>query len=227
MIEFNAVHASRGGREILRGLTLSFPANTTTAILGRSGSGKSTLLRLVNQLLEPTSGNITYNRKPVATYNPLELRRALGFVQQNLGLFPHFTARRQITRFHNHPLSVEALAQSLGLEPALLDRYPHQLSGGQQQRVALARALASNPPVLLLDEPFSALDPILRRELQDLILSLDKTILFVTHDLREALRLGRQLVFLRDGEVTFSGDPAAMQSSNDSEVQAYIQSLDA
>lgn len=227
MIDFSAVHASRGGREILRGITLSFPANTTTAILGRSGSGKSTLLRLINQLLLPSSGNITYNHKSVADYNSLELRRALGFVQQNLGLFPHFTARQQIARFHNHPLSVEALAQSLGLEASLLDRYPHQLSGGQQQRVALARALASNPPVLLLDEPFSALDPILRRELQDLILSLNKTILFVTHDIREALRLGQQLVFLRDGQVTFAGSPNEIRSSGDSEVQAYLETLDA
>lgn len=227
MIDFSAVHASRGGREILRGITLSFPANTTTAILGRSGSGKSTLLRLINQLLLPSSGNITYNQKSVADYNSLELRRALGFVQQNLGLFPHFTARQQIARFHHHPLNVDALVQSLGLEASLLDRYPHQLSGGQQQRVALARALASNPPVLLLDEPFSALDPILRRELQDLILSLNKTILFVTHDIREALRLGQQLVFLRDGRVTFAGSPAEIRSSGDSEVQAYLKTLDA
>ncbi len=223
MIEFRRVSFRRGEREILREVGLTFGSGTTTAILGRSGSGKSTLLRLVNRLLEPSAGEVWYGGRAVGEYDPLELRRALGFVPQDLGLFPHWTARRQIGRFGAHGLEV---AESLGLAGDLLDRYPHELSGGQQQRVALARALASDPPVLLLDEPFSALDPILRRELQDLVLSLRKTILFVTHDLREALRLGERVVFLRDGRVVFAGDEAAMRRSEDEEVRAYFTTLE-
>ncbi len=223
MIEFRRVSFRRGEREILREVGLTFGSGTTTAILGRSGSGKSTLLRLVNRLLEPSAGEVWYGGRAVGEYDPLELRRALGFVPQDLGLFPHWTARRQIGRFGAHGLEV---AGSLGLAGGLLDRYPHELSGGQQQRVALARALASDPPVLLLDEPFSALDPILRRELQDLVLSLRKTILFVTHDLREALRLGERVVFLRGGRVVFAGEEAAMRRSEDEEVRAYFTTLE-
>ena len=223
MIQFREVSFRRGDREILRGVDLTFGVGTTTAILGRSGSGKSTLLRLVNRLLAPSAGAVWYSGKAVTDYEPLALRRALGFVPQDLGLFPHWTAGRQIERFGAHGLRV---AGSLGLAGELLDRYPHELSGGQQQRVALARALASDPPVLLLDEPFSALDPILRRELQDLVRGLDKTILFVTHDLREALRLGERVVFLRDGRVAFQGDEAAMRRSEDAEVRAYFATLE-
>ena len=225
-IGLRGVSFRRGEREILREVDLTFEAGTTTAILGRSGSGKSTLLRLINRLLEPSAGEVWYGGKAVRGYEPLELRRELGFVPQDLGLFPHWTARRQIERFHAHRLSVTELAGSLGLGEELLDRYPHELSGGQQQRVAMARALASDPPVLLLDEPFSALDPILRRELQDLVLSLEKTILFVTHDLREALRLGKRVVFLRDGRVVFEGDEAGMRRSEDEEVRAYFATLE-
>ena len=225
-IALRGVSFRRGEREILREVDLTFEAGTTTAILGRSGSGKSTLLRLINRLLEPSAGEVWYGGKAVRGYEPLALRRALGFVPQDLGLFPHWTARRQIERFRADGQSVAALAGSLGLGEELLDRYPHELSGGQQQRVAMARALASDPPVLLLDEPFSALDPILRRELQDLVLALNKTILFVTHDLREALRLGERVVFLRDGRVVFEGDEAAMRQSEDEEVRAYFATLE-
>ena len=218
MILFNQVAFNRGPTSILSNITLEIPPNQRTVLLGRSGSGKSTLLRLINRLLATSSGSITLNQKPLEEIDPLTLRRSIGFVSQNLGLFPHWTARQQITRFHHHTDSVETLATSIGLNKALLDRYPHQL-------VAIARALASNPPLLLLDEPFSALDPILRREMQDLILTLNKTIIFVTHDLREAMRLGHQLVFLRDGKIVFSGPPNNLQSSNDTEVQAYLRTL--
>lgn len=226
MILFNQVEFNRGTTRILSGISLEIPPNQRTVLLGRSGSGKSTLLRLINRLLNPSSGSITLNQIPLETLDPLTLRRSIGFVSQNLGLFPHWTARQQITRFHHHKANVETLATSIGLDSTLLDRYPHQLSGGQQQRVAIARALASNPPLLMLDEPFSALDPILRREMQDLILTLNKTIIFVTHDLREAMRLGHQLVFLRDGKIVFNGPPQHLHTSNDSEVQAYLRSLE-
>ena len=225
MILFNQVAFNRGTTRILSGITLEIPPNQRTVLLGRSGSGKSTLLRLINRLLATSSGSITLNQKPLEEIDPLTLRRSIGFVSQNLGLFPHWTARQQIARFHNHTDSVETLAASIGLDSTLLNRYPHQLSGGQQQRVAIARSLASNPPLLLLDEPFSALDPILRREMQDLILTLDKTIIFVTHDLREAMRLGHQLVFLRDGKIVFNGPPQDLHTAEDSEVQAYLRTL--
>lgn len=226
MILFNQVAFNRGTTGILSGITLEIPPNRRTVLLGRSGSGKSTLLRLINRLLESSSGTITLNQQPLKEIDPITLRRSIGFVSQNLGLFPHWTARRQIARFHHHTGSVESLAASIGLDSTLLDRYPHQLSGGQQQRVAIARALAGDPPLLMLDEPFSALDPILRREMQDLILTLDKTIIFVTHDLREAMRLGNRLIFLRDGKIVFNGPPQDLHTSNDSEVQAYLRSLE-
>lgn len=225
MIQFHQVGFSRGSREILSQITLTIQERQRTILLGRSGSGKSTLLRLINRLLETSSGTINFNQKPLLNIDPLVLRRSIGFVSQNLGLFPHWTARQQIARFHDHKQTVDSLAALIGLDSTLLDRYPHQLSGGQQQRVAIARALASNPPVLMLDEPFSALDPILRREMQDLILTLDKTIVFVTHDLREAMRLGHRLVFLRDGQIVFNGPPEDLHTSSDSEVAAYLSTL--
>lgn len=225
MIHLENIRFDRGSTNILRNITLHIPNRRRTVLLGRSGSGKSTLLRLLNRLLEPTSGSILFGQRPLASVDVLELRRSIGFVSQNLGLFPHWTARRQIARFHQHTQGIDELAASLGLDPQQLSRYPHELSGGQQQRVALARALASNPPVLLLDEPFSALDPLLRRDLQDLLMRLDKTIVFVTHDLREALRLGEQIVFLRDGEIAFEGTSDRVHQATDPELRAYLATL--
>jgi len=226
MIEVRNLHFAHGAQRILQGIDLNFAGKKRTILLGRSGSGKSTLLRLLNRLLEPAAGEIFFNGQPITALDTTTLRRTLGFVPQRLGLFPHWTARRQIERFLDSSIDLNSLSQSLGLSPAELERFPHQLSGGQQQRVALARALASNPPVLLLDEPFSALDPPLRRELQDLILSLDKTILFVTHDLREALRLGDHIVFLSEGQIAFAGPPGQLSNSLHPEVQTYLASLD-
>ncbi|WP_031499619.1 ATP-binding cassette domain-containing protein, partial [Bryobacter aggregatus] len=188
----------------IQGVSCEFPEGRTTAVLGGSGSGKSTLLRLTNRLLLPTSGTIQATGK-------------MGFVPQQLGLFPHWTVRRQIERFGG---DARQLAAAVGLSENLLDRYPHQLSGGQQQRVALARALSGNPPTLLLDEPFSALDPILRRDLQQLVLGLQRTVVFVTHDVREALRVAGHFLFLREGRVIYEG--ADIQACTDQEVQAYF-----
>ncbi len=222
MIQLDSITARRGGRDVLNSITCRFPIAQTTAILGRSGSGKSTLLRLINRLLTPTTGRVLCNDRDVQDWDPFELRRSIGLVPQGLGLFPHWTAHRQIARFGGTP----ALAASLGLKPALLNRYPDQLSGGERQRVALARALAGNPPILMMDEPFSALDPIVRRDLQDLILSLGKTILFVTHDLREALRVSQRIVFLKDGKLVFDGTKEDFASCRDEEVQAYFRTLE-
>jgi len=226
MIQLEGVSARHGSTNVLHNLSIRFENQRRTVLLGRSGSGKSTLLRLINRLIEPSSGTIRYGNQQLAQMDPLELCRSIGFVSQHLGLFPHWTARKQIERFHSHPQGIEELAASLGLDPQQLDRYPHQLSGGQQQRVALARALASNPPVLLLDEPFSALDPLLRLELQNLVMGLDKTILFVTHDLREALRLGDQIVFLRAGHIAYDGPAHQIHASDDLEVRAYLETLE-
>ena len=226
MIQLENITLRYGETTILSNVNLNIHNQRRTVLLGPSGSGKSTLLRLLNRLIEPTSGAILYGHQPILNIPPLELRRSMGFVSQHLGLFPHWTARQHIARFHQHHQGVDELAASLGLDTQQLDRYPHQLSGGQQQRVALARALASNPPVLLLDEPFSALDPLLRRELQDLILTLDKTIIFVTHDLREALRLGEHIVFLSAGHIAYNDTPHNIYASDHPEVQAYLRTLE-
>lgn len=212
MIALRGVSVRYGAHTVLDKIDLEIPAQRRTILLGRSGSGKSTLLRLLNGLQKPSTGTV-------------EFQGRCGFVPQSLGLFPHWTVERHIARFHAHPLAVADLAATLGLPAELLPRYPHQLSGGQQQRVALARALAPNPPVLLLDEPFSALDPILRHDLQSLLLTLDKTIIFVTHDLREALRLGEHLVFLYNGRVAWAGAPAELGSATHPEVLAYRSTL--
>ncbi len=227
MIHFDSVSAARGGRSVLDNISCHFPVSQTTAILGRSGSGKSTLLRLVNRLLEASAGTIRYSNRDLREHNEFDLRKSIGFVPQSLGLFPNWSAHRQIARFLQPPNSVTALAKSVGLQAALLNRYPGELSGGEQQRVALARALASNPPTLMMDEPFSALDPILRRDMQDLVLSLDKTILFVTHDLREALRISKRIVFLSQGRLVFEGATEAFATCADTEVQAYFRTLEA
>ena len=222
MIRFQSATLTRGPRRALDNVDCTFPAGQTTAILGRSGSGKSTLLRLVNRLLTPSEGRIFCDDRDVCDWDEFQLRRSIGFVPQGLGLFPHWTAQRQIVRFGG----TTALAASLGLTPALLARYPHELSGGERQRVALARALAGNPPILMMDEPFSALDPIVRHDLQDLVRSLDKTILFVTHDLREALRVSHRIVFLKAGKLVFEGAKEDFAACSDEEVQAYFRTLD-
>lgn len=212
MIELRQV--SFAGR--LFEIQLALPGNQITVLLGPSGSGKSTLLRLLNGLLRPTSGEVWVEGKPLHTWSLVELRRRVAFVSQQLGLFPHRTARQQIARFARESFP------ALGLTQAELDRYPAQLSGGQRQRVALARALASNPAVLLLDEPFSALDPPLRRELQNLVASLGKTIVLVSHDLAEARRLAQHLVFLDEGKLVYSGPPDSLDQCAHPTVRRYL-----
>ncbi len=200
----------------LRDINVLMPQGQCTVLLGPSGSGKSTLLRLLNGLLRPTAGEVRVEGKATSQWPLADLRRQVAFVSQQLGLFPHLTARQQITRF------ASGAFPALGLTDAELDRYPAQLSGGQRQRVALARALASNPAALLLDEPFSALDPPLRRELQTLIASLGKTIVLVSHDLAEAQRMAQHLVFLDHGEVVYSGPPSALEQCPHPTVRRYL-----
>ena len=190
------------GTKAVDALDLEVPAGKTMVLVGPSGCGKTTSLRMVNRLVEPTSGRILLDGKDVREGNPAHLRRGIGYVIQQTGLFPHRTIEDNIATvpvLNGQPRArARARARELltlvGLEPSLARRYPHQLSGGQQQRVGVARALAADPPVLLMDEPFSAVDPIVRASLQDQLISLQrelrKTILLVTHDIEEAIKVG-------------------------------------
>ncbi len=192
-------------------LSLSAPDGRITVLVGPSGCGKTTSLRMINRMIEPTSGSITIDGRDTATMDTADLRRGIGYVIQHGGLFPHHTIERNVATV---PLLLgwdkkAALARArdllevVGLAPELARRYPSQLSGGQQQRVGVARALAADPPVMLMDEPFSAVDPIVREQLQDEFLRLQaelgKTIVFVTHDIDEAIKLGDQVAVLRVG----------------------------
>jgi osmoprotectant transport system ATP-binding protein len=226
------------GRAVLDGISLRIEAGATTVLLGRSGSGKTTLLRTVNRMIEPSSGQVLVNGCDARTADPIELRRGIGYVIQETGLFPHFTVER------NAALALEIrgegrgerdrrgreLLDGVGLEPAVFGRrYPHQLSGGQRQRVGLARALAADPDLLLMDEPFGALDPVTRAEMQDmlrgLLKGLNKTVMLVTHDLDEALYLADRIVFLSEGRVIANLTPAEFLGSDCPEVQAYLRAF--
>ena len=195
-----------------------FPPHRTTVLLGSSGSGKTTILRMVNRMVDPTSGTITIDGTDIATRDPVRLRRSIGYVMQNGGLLPHRTVLDNIATVPllNGTAKADAHARArklmglVGLEEKLGRRYPSQLSGGQQQRVGVARGLAADPNILLMDEPFGAVDPLVRRELQDELLriqsTLAKTIVFVTHDVDEALRLGDQVILLaQSGKVAQRG----------------------
>ena len=199
------------GTTAVGGLTLTAPTGKTTVLVGPSGCGKTTSLRMINKMIEPTSGQITIDGRDTASLEPNELRRNIGYVIQSGGLFPHRTIVDNVATV---PLllgmkkstarrEAMALLERVGLDPTLAKRYPNQLSGGQQQRVGVARALAADPPVMLMDEPFSAVDPQVRDQLQDEFLRLQaelgKTIVFVTHDIDEAIKLGDQVAVLRVG----------------------------
>src|SRR5215471_9075005 len=201
-IEFRDVsYEIPGGKRVLSDLNLQVQRGETLVILGRSGSGKTTTLKLTNRLLKPTHGEVRVNSAGGAQLDEIRLRRSIGYVIQEIGLLPHFTVERNIgivpTLEGWPPDKIRArtreLMQLVGLEAELDRRYPHQLSGGQRQRVGVARALAADPAILLMDEPFGALDPLTRNDLQSQFLALQqrlhKTVVFVTHDLNEALRL--------------------------------------
>jgi osmoprotectant transport system ATP-binding protein len=226
------------GRTLLRDINLTLETRTTTAILGRSGSGKTTLLRMVNALVMPTSGEVRVGDRSTATSDPIQLRRSIGYVIQETGLFPHMTVER------NASLALELAGQSpaqskqrtaevltlAGLDfSEFRDRYPWQLSGGQRQRVGLARALAADPAVLLMDEPFGALDPLTRAEMQtmlrDLLARVGKTVLLVTHDLDEALYLAQRVVFLDAGEVVADLPAADVLQSPNPHVRNYVNAV--
>lgn len=238
-IEFRAVTVTTPqGRRLLDEVSLAIEAGTTTALLGRSGSGKTTLLRTVNRLVSPTSGQTMVHGSPVRDADLIALRRGIGYVIQETGLFPHFTVERNVgivleaearPREERIRRSHELLGM-VGLEPSdFARRYPHQLSGGQRQRVGLARALAADPDILLMDEPFGALDPLTRGEMQDMLRDLlgrlKKTVLLVTHDLNEGLYLGDRIALLNEGKLIASLRQDEFLASQHPEVRAYVAAV--
>jgi osmoprotectant transport system ATP-binding protein len=238
VIEFRDVaYQLPNGRPLISDLNLQVQRGETLILLGRSGSGKTTSLKLINRLLIPSRGEVRVNGSPTLAMDVIALRRRIGYVIQDVGLFPHFTVERNIgllPRIEEWPAErirsrVEELLQLVGLEPGLRSRYPHELSGGQRQRVGVARALAANPSILLMDEPFGALDAISRDELQREFLSLqqrlNKTVVFVTHDLREALRLGSRIALMEEGCLVAVLSPDEFLRSADRRVAAYVNAF--
>jgi len=224
MIRFDGVtKVYPDGTVAVGGLELEAPTGQITVLVGPSGCGKTTSLRMVNRMIEPTSGRITIDGQDTAAMEPAQLRRGIGYVIQHAGLFPHRTVADNIATVPRllgwdkrkaRERSLELL-ERVGLDQAYAGRYPHQLSGGQQQRVGVARALAADPPVMLMDEPFSAVDPVVREQLQDEFLRLQselgKTILFVTHDIDEAVKLGDRVAVLRvGGDLAQLAEPAKL-----------------
>lgn len=238
-IEFREVSfRTPQGRVLLDRVSLTVEEGTVTAILGRSGSGKTTLLRTVNRMIEPASGEVRVQGEDVHSADLIALRRGIGYVIQETGLFPHFTVERNVglvleamakSRQERHQRSYELLT-AVGLDPqSFAARHPHQLSGGQRQRAGLARALAADPGILLMDEPFGALDPLTRAEMQDmlrdLLMRLKKTALLVTHDLDEALYLAGRIVLLSEGTVAANLTPEEFMRCNDPQVVRYVQAF--
>ena len=235
VIEFRDVAFGLPGIQVLAGLNLEVQRGETLVLLGRSGSGKTTTLKLVNRLLSPTAGEVRVNGVPNNDGDLIRLRRGIGYVIQEVGLFPHFTVARNIgliPKIEGWPEErirsrVRELLQVVGLGLEFSMRYPHQLSGGQRQRVGVARALAADPAVLLMDEPFGALDPLTRDELQREFLSLQqrlhKTVVFVTHDLREALLLGSRIALMEAGRLVTVLAPQDFLRSTDPWASAYVR----
>jgi osmoprotectant transport system ATP-binding protein len=217
-------------------VTFSVGTGETLVLLGRSGSGKTTTLKLVNRLLEPSSGEILVAGRATRGIEAHRLRRGIGYVIQEVGLFPHFTVEQNIglvPRLEGWAMDriaqrVRELLTLVGLDPdRFATRRPHELSGGQRQRVGVARALAADPPLLLLDEPFGALDPITRAELQrefrGLEARLGKAMVFVTHDVREGLLLGARIGMMQEGRLVFLGTPAEFRESPHPECRAFME----
>lgn len=239
LVEFRDVtFAVDGGPLIIDHLNLSVITGETLVLLGESGCGKTTTLRLVNRLLTPTSGQVFVGGKPTTDWDVIRLRRRTGYVIQEAGLFPHFTVAENVglvPTLEDSPKEkvsarVRELLDLVGLEPArFADRYPRELSGGQRQRVGVARALAADPPLLLMDEPFGALDPLTRASLQkefaELKSSLGKTVIFVTHDVREALLLGSRIALMDKGRIVVLETPEGFRNSTNEYARAYLETI--
>jgi osmoprotectant transport system ATP-binding protein len=233
----NVSYRLPSGHEILRDLSLQACSGEILILLGRSGSGKTTALKLVNRLREHSSGEVLVNGRSTRDWDIIQLRRHIGYAIQEVGLFPHFTIARNIgliPELEEWPKDklrarVDELVKLVGLNADVVARYPHQLSGGQRQRVGVARALAADPPILLMDEPFGALDPLTRADLQREFLSLQqklkKTVVFVTHDLHEALLLGSQIALLEEGKLVSCNTPGEFVASSEPLVRKYVEAF--
>lgn len=240
LVEFQDVsyHVETLAAPIIDGLSLTVNPGETLVLLGESGCGKTTTLRLVNRLLTPTRGQVLVEGKATVDWDPIRLRRRAGYVIQDAGLFPHFTVERNValvpslegwepTRVRDR---VRELLDLVGLDPAkFAERFPGELSGGQRQRVGVARALAADPPLLLMDEPFGALDPLTRATLQQefatLKQRLGKTVIFVTHDVREALLLGSRIALMDAGKFDLIETPERFQQSQSTLARSYLATL--
>jgi osmoprotectant transport system ATP-binding protein len=238
MVEFRDVSYRIGAKQILSHLDLIVQAGETLVLLGRSGSGKTTALKMVNGLVQPTEGQVLVEGKPTTEWDLVRLRRRIGYVIQDVGLFPHFTVGRNVglvPRLEGWETQrverrTSELLSMLDLPPEqYMRRYPRELSGGQRQRVGVARALAADPPMLLFDEPFGALDPVTRHEIQQQFLrvshSLGKTAIFVTHDAREALLLASRIGLLAEGRLEVLASPHDFLQAKGREVEAFRASL--
>jgi osmoprotectant transport system ATP-binding protein len=236
-IEFHDVSFTLpDGKTLLSNLNLQVHEGETLVLLGRSGSGKTTTMKLINRLIDPTAGEVRVEQKPTTDWDPIRLRRRIGYVIQEIGLFPHLTVEENIgivPRLEGWaPERVRERARALlslvGLDAdRFAERFPRELSGGQRQRIGVARALAADPPIILLDEPFGALDPITRREIQrefkSLQRELKKTMIFVTHDIAEAFVLGTRIALLKDGQLVLLDVPAALLRSAHPEARAFAE----
>ncbi|GAX41157.1 ABC transporter-related protein [Tolypothrix sp. NIES-4075] len=237
-VEFRNVTFSRNNRPLVSNLNFTIRQGEALVLLGRSGSGKTTTMKLINRLFIPTQGEVLFDGIPTTQWNEIKLRRKIGYVIQETGLFPHFTVERNVGlvpslenwKSKQIKTRVNELLQLVGLNPEeFAQRYPHELSGGQRQRVGVARALAADPPVLMMDEPFGALDPITRLELQQefrkLQQELGKTVVFVTHDIQEAFVLASRIGLMYGGELVVLDTPAEFRRSPHPEALAFLECL--
>lgn len=238
LVQFKNVNFSLSNNPIISDLNLTVQRGETLVLLGESGCGKTTTLKLVNRLLLPTSGEVAVEGKSTTAWDPIELRRHIGYVIQEGGLFPHFSIARNVGLVPSLQSwdtakiddRVRELLNLVGLDPErFAERYPRELSGGQRQRVGVARALAADPPLMLLDEPFGALDPLtrasLQREFADLSRRLGKTAILVTHDVREALALGTRIGLMHKGQLQLLETPEGFLNSNNQHARAYLDTL--
>lgn len=237
-VEFRDVTYSRNHHPLVSNLNFTIRRGEALVLLGRSGSGKTTTMKLINRLFTPTQGEVLFDGIPTNQWDEIKLRRKIGYVIQETGLFPHFTVERNVGLVPSlegwKPKQIKTrvyeLLQLVGLDPKqFAQRYPHELSGGQRQRVGVARALAADPPVLLMDEPFGALDPITRLEIQQefhrLQQELDKTVIFVTHDIQEAFVLASRIGLMDAGRLVVLGTPEEFLRSQEPEARAFMQCL--